>query len=101
MATRLIRHSRERHPQGGFWRQFNNWRVARDGLEAERQRLAFLNSSRLPQNPAHLLEPVRVRVLRPFGLGFGKRAEPGKVIQVERHLAVSMQAINKCELLGN
>lgn len=96
MGTKLIR-----KPRQNFWGRFRNWNVARDGLEAERQRTAFLDQSRLPTNSAHLLEKVRVKVLKPFGLGGGKRAEPGEVVQVERHLAVSMQAINKCEIIGN
>jgi len=46
-------------------------------------------------DPKHF-EIVRVRVLRPFCIR-GERIEPGKVIELERHVADSLAATGRVE----
>ena len=46
-----------------------------------------------------LFTPTKVKVLRPFGLGAGKVAVVGEDIELPRHLAESMVAMRKAELL--
>ena len=88
-----------RHPRENFSTRFNNWNVARDGIETERQRVAYLERKPLPSNEARLFELVSVKVLKPFGLGHGNRAQPGQVVELARHDALSMEALNKCTIL--
>lgn len=52
-----------------------------------------------PKNDPKLLEPVKVRVRRPFWVG-GKEAKIGDQVKLARHDALSLQAIGKVEILG-
>lgn len=99
MPIKFMRRPRERHPRENFSKRFSNWNSAQAAAERERQRLAYLERGPLPANPAHLLEMVNVRVLKPFGLGGGQRAEPGKVVQVERHVGLDMVSLGKAEFI--
>jgi len=52
----------------------------------------------MPRNNPWLFELVEVRVLRAF-FNHGKRIDPGKLVELERHLALSLAATKKVELL--
>lgn len=70
-------------------------------LSRERDRLhqAYLHGP-LPKNPPHLTELVKVRVRKPFGLASGEVAEAGAIVELQRHDALSMQALGRVEILG-
>lgn len=52
------------------------------------------------KNDPALLALVPVQILRPFCLR-GRRCEVGTTAQIERALALSLQAIGKCQLLDD
>jgi hypothetical protein len=66
--------------------------------ELERQHLADL-SRPFAGNPPELMQPVRCRVLKRFGIGGGEVGEVGEEITLARHDALSMQALKRVELL--
>jgi len=51
----------------------------------------------MPRNNPRLFELVQVRVLRAFCIR-GERIEPGKLVELERHLAESLASIGKVQL---
>jgi hypothetical protein len=51
-----------------------------------------------PKNDPALLRPTRCRVLRPFWL-HGRAVEPGAVVELQRHDALSLQAIHRVAIL--
>lgn len=53
-----------------------------------------------PHNDPKLFEPVTVRVLRAFCVK-GTRCEAASIVCIERSLALSLQAIGKCELIDH
>jgi hypothetical protein len=65
----------------------------------ERERVAELQRP-IPRdiNPPELLAKVKVRVLKPFGLGGGKVAEVGAVVSIDAFTARSLAAIGKCDV---
>lgn len=52
----------------------------------------------LPINRPELLELIPVRVLKAFYVR-GKLISIGEIIKIERHLATSLQALHKVEIL--
>jgi len=72
-------------------------RGAHDEMERERQ--AVLSKPPAP-NPPELLAPVKVRVLKPFGLGADRIAQLGEIVELPRHDAQSLAAIGRVELLA-
>lgn len=64
----------------------------------ERGRLAYLNQPP-PPNPPALLKPTRVRVIRAFFIRADLIAQPGEVIDLPRHDALSLRATKKVEFL--
>jgi hypothetical protein len=74
------------------WRQGH----AYSALEAEHRAILHQPPAK---NPPELLAPVRVRVLKPFGIGAGRVAEPGTMIDLPRHDAESMAALRRVELV--
>lgn len=70
----------------------------RGAEQIDRERLADLQKP-FPGNAPELLKPKRCRVLKPFGLGAGTVAVVGEEVELPRHLAESMAAIRKVELL--
>lgn len=67
-------------------------------IETERRRLAEINKP-FPGNAPELMKPVKVRVLKAFGIGARGIAEPGTTVELPRHDALSMAAIGRVELL--
>jgi hypothetical protein len=53
---------------------------------------------RLPEIPAHLLKPTRVRVLRGFCVG-GRPLDPGELTTMPYYAAADMIALRKAELV--
>jgi hypothetical protein len=75
------------------------WREEQfEARERERLHQAYLRGP-MPRNPPELMAPVKVRVLKAFGIGGGKVAEPGTEIELPKFDAVSMAALRRVELL--
>jgi hypothetical protein len=70
------------------------WRLgaAHSTLEAERRAIL---AQPLPPNPKELFTPTKVRVIKAFGIGGGRVAVPGTVIDLPRHDALSMCALRR------
>ena len=71
------------------------WRADQeDAAERERLRQAYERGPALRNDP-RLLERVRCRVLKRFGIGGGEVGEPGEIITLARHDALSMAALGR------
>jgi hypothetical protein len=68
----------------------------REAYEREQLRLAYLRGP-APRNDPFLLELVRVRVLKRFGLGADRIAQLGEIVELPRHDAQSLAAIGRVE----
>lgn len=77
--------------------RIRSFSIMRQADEAERERVAVLNGPP-PKNDPALLTPVRVRVVRPFCI-LGERKDVGEIVTLQRHDALSMAAIGRCEIL--
>jgi hypothetical protein len=80
-----------------FYSRFKDWQIHQAAEAYERDRAAFLNSAP-PRNDPALLAPTRVRVLKPFRLK-GEPVAVGQIVTLERHDALSLQALGRCELM--
>jgi hypothetical protein len=51
-----------------------------------------------PKNPEYLTRLVRVKVKKSFYIG-GKPCPVDSVVSIQRHLALDLQALGRCEIL--
>lgn len=76
-----------------------NWTLARSVATEELARLRYLNDpNSLAKNDPSLFKLIRCRVLKSFCVK-GKPLEIGSLVSLERHLADSLQATGKLEIL--
>jgi hypothetical protein len=75
------------------------WHHGRGFEQLEREREALLRQP-IPRdlNPPELTKLVGCRVLRPFFVG-GVARQAGETVELQRHDALSMEAIGKLEIL--
>jgi hypothetical protein len=73
------------------------WRQGRAFEYLERERQAVL-AAPAPRNPPELLAPIRCEVRRPFYLN-GTATQVGAVVTLQRHDALSLEALHKVKIL--
>ena len=76
-------------------RRLKTWERFDEARTAEQRRRAFLQQTP-PANPAHLYEPIRVRILRPFWFNHKVLAK-GSVIDLPKCVANEALAIKRAE----